>query len=95
VRRIERFDPHYDLALFSYSLLGCLRQMGCSELPITPLSERELIAFKGYIAPPHQWALAVGRYPYAPDFVDAVVSAKRSAPVEHTASSSVKRKKER
>lgn len=66
VRRCT-FDPLYDLAFFSYSLIGYLRLLQRTPLPITPLSERELIPYQKYIGAPHHWDLAVGRYKYQPD----------------------------
>ncbi len=68
VRRCE-FDPRYDLAFFSYSLLGKLRSMAYTPLPITPLSESELIDYQQYIGPPHHWDMAVGMYAYQPELM--------------------------
>lgn len=59
------FDPRYDLALFSYSLLGTCRGERRWR-PVTPLSEAELVAYDAYIDGPHLWRLAVPKAPYRP-----------------------------
>lgn len=61
------FDPTYDLAFFSYSLIGYLRRLQYTPFPITPLSEEELIPYQRYIKAPHHWDMAVGRFPYRPE----------------------------
>ena len=62
-----KFDPRYDLAFFSYSVIGYMRMLRYATLPITPLSERELIPYQKYIGPPHHWDMAVGQYKYQPN----------------------------
>lgn len=71
VRRCA-FDPLYDLAFFTYSLLGMLRSRQYARMPITPLSERELTPYQQYIGPPHHWDMAVGRFAYRPELVSEI-----------------------
>ena len=68
-RRCE-FDPYYDLALFSYSLLGSCKIHGIP-FPITPLSQSDLSDYHQYIDPPHDWKLAVGCFAYLPKHLTA------------------------
>lgn len=81
VRRCE-FDPRYDLAFFSYSLLGMLRRMAYTPLPITPLSESDLIVYQQYIGAPHHWDMAVGRYAYQPELMLSIDRAAVSHPAK-------------
>lgn len=59
------FDPQYDLAFFSYSLLGMCKLHGVP-FPVTPVSQRELSHYDQYIHAPHEWKMAVGCYAYYP-----------------------------
>lgn len=77
VRRCA-FDPQYDLAFFSYSLLGFMRRLQYKPLPITPLSESELIPYQHYIKT-HRWDMAVGHYPYRPDATLSVEDIARNS----------------
>lgn len=87
VRRCA-FDPLYDLAFFSYSVLGMLRSMQHPRMPITPLSERDLTPYQRYIGPPHHWDMAVGRFAYRPEMASEM---DRSAATHERFKSKLKR----
>ena len=64
------FDPRYDLAFFSYSILGLCKIHGVP-FPVMPLSQSELSEYDKYITEPHEWRLAVGCYAYYPKHLTA------------------------